>query len=169
MSNRIACPNCGYENSPTRVNCKECRTNLQQANLSAQPAVDTPISDTKRRQILQRELMNLSAQGYIIQYQSDTMAQLRKPKNFNYFVALLGLLFWGVGLILYLLYYAVQKDTLVSIEVDEYGNGIFYGDLVTKESQSTNKPTNWNIAIIIGLIILVMALMTLIGAITAIN
>ena len=169
MSNRIACPNCGYENSPTRINCKECRTNLRQAGLSAQRGVSVPISADKRREILQRELMNLSAQGFIILHQSDTMAQLRKPKTFNFGLALLGLLFYGVGLLPYLLYYLAKKDTLVSIEVDEYGNGNFYGDLVTKGSQSTNKPTNWNIAIIVGLIILVMALMTLVGAITAIN
>lgn len=31
MSDRIECPNCGYQNSSTRVTCKSCKTNLREA------------------------------------------------------------------------------------------------------------------------------------------
>lgn len=76
----------------------------------------------KRREALQREIRKYLGQGYHVVSQSDTTAQLVKPKTFSLLWALIWLLCFGVGLIVYLLYYWSKKDTNVYLEVDNFGN-----------------------------------------------
>jgi len=52
-------------------------------------------------------------QGYRVVSQSETHAQLVKPKQFSFVWAFLWFLCLGVGLIVYLLYYAAKKDQQV--------------------------------------------------------
>jgi hypothetical protein len=56
-----------------------------------------------------------------LQSRTDTTAHLVKPKKFSFLLAALGLLFWGIGLLLYLLYYWSKKDQSVFIQVDPQG------------------------------------------------
>lgn len=52
-------------------------------------------------------------QGYRVVSQTEHSAQLVKPKQFSFIWALLWFLCLGVGLIVYLLYYASKKDKMV--------------------------------------------------------
>ena len=71
--------------------------------------------------ILERKIAEYINKGFRLQSRSDTTAQLIKPKKFSFLLAALGLLFWGLGLILYLLYFWSRKDQVVFLQVDAQG------------------------------------------------
>jgi len=50
-----------------------------------------------------------------------TTAQLVKPKQFSFIWALLWFLVFGIGILVYLFYYASMQDEVRYVEVDEYG------------------------------------------------
>jgi uncharacterized membrane protein len=56
-------------------------------------------------------------QGYRVVSQTEASAQLVKPKAFSFVWALLWFLLLGVGLIVYLLYYASKRDKTVYLTV----------------------------------------------------
>ena len=60
-------------------------------------------------------------QGYRITAQTETSAQLVKPKQFSMVWFLLGLLAVGVGAILYIIYYMTKKDKAVYLTVGADG------------------------------------------------
>ena len=51
--------------------------------------------------------------GYIVQCQTGTSAQLVKPKKFSFFWAFVWFMCFGVGLLVYLLYYWAKRDHVV--------------------------------------------------------
>jgi hypothetical protein len=80
-----------------------------------------PKSTEERREILQREINKHLKQGYRVVSQTDTTAQLVKPKQFSCLWATLWLLVLLIGLLIYIFYYMSQRDGQLYIEVDEYG------------------------------------------------
>lgn len=58
------------------------------------------------------------AQGYRVVSQTPTSAQIVKPKTFSFVWAFLWFLCLGIGLIVYLLYYAAKKDQSVYLIAD---------------------------------------------------
>ena len=80
-----------------------------------------PISETERTRQLDVEVGNYLQAGYFVQHRTPTTAQLFMPKHFSFLWALLWFLVFGIGIIVYLIYYAAKKDLGVYLEVDEYG------------------------------------------------
>jgi hypothetical protein len=60
---------------------------------------------------------NYSAAGFLLVTKSDSSALLRKPKQFNVLLALLGALLCLVGLIVYVIVYAMQEDEVVEVRL----------------------------------------------------
>jgi hypothetical protein len=58
-----------------------------------------------------------SARGFLLVSRTDTAALMRKPKQFNALLAVLGGLLCLVGLIVYAIYYAAQQDEVVEIRL----------------------------------------------------
>jgi len=80
------------------------------------------LSIEARRAVLQSKLMDASRDGWRITSQTDTTAQLYKPKSFNWAVAVVGgVLTAGILTLLYLVEYGMKKDQTAFIEVDEQG------------------------------------------------
>ena len=79
------------------------------------------LSIEERRTILDREIKRYVKRDFRVVSRTDTTAQLVKPKKFNFLWAILWFLLFGVGLIVYLLYYAGKKDQTVYLEVNERG------------------------------------------------
>ena len=75
----------------------------------------------QRQAILAAEIRRFAGQGFRVVSQTETSAQLVRPKTFNLILALLGLLFLVVGLFVYLLYYASKRDELLYLAVAEDG------------------------------------------------
>lgn len=80
-----------------------------------------PLPLDQRRTILQREISGYLRRGFRVQSQTETTAQLVKPKKFSLLWAVLWFFVFGVGLVLYLLYYLSKKDETVYLEVGEAG------------------------------------------------
>ena len=58
-----------------------------------------------------------SARGFFLVSRTDTSALMRKPKQFNALLAVLGALLCLVGLIVYVILYAAQQDEVVEIRL----------------------------------------------------
>lgn len=62
------------------------------------------------RRPLRFQIDHYVGQGYRVVSQTPTTAQLVKPKKFSLFWALAWFLCAGVGIVVYLLYYASKRD-----------------------------------------------------------
>lgn len=76
----------------------------------------------KRREILAREVAAYSRRGYRVIAQTDTTAQLVKPKQFSFLWATVWFLMFGIGLLVYLFYYWGKREEVVYLVVDEQGH-----------------------------------------------
>jgi hypothetical protein len=86
-----------------------------------QPASTRGLSIEQRREILQREIHKYLRRGYRVISQTDTTAQLVKPKEFSCLWFLINMLLL-IGWIFYLAWYWSKRDTQVYIEVDINGS-----------------------------------------------
>jgi uncharacterized BrkB/YihY/UPF0761 family membrane protein len=71
--------------------------------------------------LLDEEVSAYMRDGYFVRQRTPTSAQVVKPKRFSFVWAFLWLLVFGVGIIVYLIYYAAKQDEGRYVEVDEYG------------------------------------------------
>lgn len=67
--------------------------------------------------LLQKEINRYIKQGYRVVSQTDTTAQLIRPKQFSCLYASLWFLLFGVGLIFYLFWYASKKDDTIYLQI----------------------------------------------------
>lgn len=86
------------------------------------------LSIEERRKLLRYHIGFLVHHGYRVVSQTDTSAQLVKPKSFGCLWASLWFLVFGIGLLFYLFYYWAKKDRIIFISVDEYGKVIVTGN-----------------------------------------
>lgn len=75
----------------------------------------------ERRRILQSEVQRYIGRGFRVISQTETTAQLVRPKRFSFLWAFLWLLAFGIGLIVYLFWYWSRRDETVYLQVDEQG------------------------------------------------
>lgn len=80
-----------------------------------------PIPHERRTEILQREVNKYIGQGYRVVSQTDTTAQLVRPKQFSCLWFLINA-FLIIGWIFYLLWYWSKREEQIYIEVDLVGN-----------------------------------------------
>ncbi len=78
---------------------------------------------------LQDEIARRTGQGWVLVSRGATEAQMRKPKRFSFVWALLWLLVFGLGIIVYLLWHWAKSDQLIYIRVVD-------GQLVVKGGRS---------------------------------
>jgi len=80
-----------------------------------------PMTTEMRRNVLEQEIQSYVRKGYRVLSQTDTSAQLVKPKKFNLLIAVICLLLAVFPFIIYLLMYMASKDKTVYISVDPQG------------------------------------------------
>lgn len=80
-----------------------------------------PMTTEMRRNVLEQEIQSYVRKGYRVLSQTDTSAQLVKPKKFNALLAILLLIMMVLPFIVYLLIYMAAKDKTVYITVDPQG------------------------------------------------
>jgi hypothetical protein len=85
----------------------------------------SPLSVEERRTLLQREIEQYTARGFRVLSQTDSTAQLVKPKVFSFVWAFIWLVLtlwgFGFGLAVYLIYYLAKRDTQIYLVADEFG------------------------------------------------
>ncbi len=79
------------------------------------------MSQSQRTELLQQEITKYVRKGFHVVSQTETTAQLVKPKNFSLLWALLWFLLFGIGLIIYLIWYWSRRDQTVYLEVSPMG------------------------------------------------
>lgn len=62
-----------------------------------------------------------SRDGFLVRQRTATTVQLVRPKRFSFIWAFLWLLVFGIGITVYLIYYAAKQDEGRYVEMDEYG------------------------------------------------
>jgi hypothetical protein len=80
---------------------------------------DLPID--QRRAILEREIASYVRKGYRVLSQTESSAQLVRPKRFNLLLAVLLLVLMVLPFVIYLLMYIAARDKTVYITVDVQG------------------------------------------------
>ena len=79
------------------------------------------MENAERKTVLESSIVYYVRQGYRVGYQTEFSAQLLKPKQFSLLLAIVLFLFYIIPFVIYLLYYAAQKDKSVYLVVDEEG------------------------------------------------
>jgi hypothetical protein len=72
---------------------------------------------TDERQ-LEQMVTDYTMQGFTVVNRTAETVVLRKPKQFNVLLAVLGVLFCGVGLLVYAIVYSLQSDQTVEIRLE---------------------------------------------------
>jgi hypothetical protein len=106
------------------VSAKDVRQSYRQdesGRLVLRDGFDAPISEAERSRILDEEIGEYMREGFFVRQRTASTAQLVRPKKFSFIWALVWFLMLGVGLVVYLLYYAAKQDEGRYVEVDEYG------------------------------------------------
>lgn len=80
-----------------------------------------PVSDAERSRELEGEIAQYMSDGFFVRQRTAYTAQLVRPKKFSFIWALLWFLVFGIGIVVYLIYYAAKQDEGRYVEVDEYG------------------------------------------------
>ena len=75
----------------------------------------------RRKEILQREISKYVKRGFRVVSQTDTTAQLVKPKVFSCFWAIVWFLLAIVPFVIYLIWYAAKRDDQIYLEVTPTG------------------------------------------------
>jgi hypothetical protein len=83
-------------------------------------AADVPLGT--RRAALQGQIAHYMKSGYRVMSQTDTTAQLVRPKKFSLLIFVILLICAVFPAIVYIAYYVSKKDKTVYVAVDEWGN-----------------------------------------------
>lgn len=90
-------------------------------------AAPPKLSIEQRQATLRTAINNYTALGYRVINQTDSTAQLVRPKQFSCLIASLSLLCFGVGVLFYIFFFMAMKDAIVFIAVDDYGTVSYNG------------------------------------------
>jgi hypothetical protein len=88
---------------------------------SGKSGLETQMRIEDRRAVLQQAIAHYTQSGYRVVSQTDTTAQLVKPRVFSCLWSVLWFLCFGIGLVLYILYYLSKRDAVIFVSVDENG------------------------------------------------
>lgn len=106
-----------------------------------------PLPAGTRETLLQQEIARHVHQGYLVVSQTNHTAQLRRPKTFSCLWAALWFLFFGIGIVVYLIYYGAKRDDLVYVEIGIDGQ-------VKRRGESSVSPLTW---VVLGASVLLIA------------
>ncbi len=115
-----------------------------------------PLAVEQRRAVLQYGVNWYLARGFRVISQTDTTAQLVKPKAFSCLIASLSFLCLGIGALFYIFLFMAMKDQTAYLVVDEAGVLSVNGKAIQRGASPALIPFNWgelleNRALLIGL------------------
>jgi uncharacterized membrane protein YvbJ len=122
------CPYCAEEIQDEAVVCRYCGRELIH--------VVTPEEDlaAKKAKKLNRAIAAYQSEGWILLSRTSDSAQLKKPKEFNTAIFIIGLLLVVIIGVLYLILYAVEKEEIVTITTDDQARVVINGKVFVPEA-----------------------------------
>jgi len=120
-----SCPFCAEEIQDAAVVCRHCGRELVPQTTPEKEAL------AKSAGVLEQSILNYTNVGWMLVSRTDRMAQLKKPKKFNWgwflWWLLIGMIAFALPVILYLIYYAAKKDELVTLSINDAGELLVNG------------------------------------------
>ncbi len=80
------------------------------------------LSINDRKEILTQQVARYVRQGWIVESETDTTANLSKKKKFSFWWAFIWFLLLFVGLIVYIFYYLAKDDETMYISIGQTGD-----------------------------------------------
>ena len=117
----VGCKSCGKSIPQDSEICPYCNKRQSEPNVLTAATSSTPLALDQRRLVLQQSVAHYSAHGYRVVSQTDTTAQMMRPKRFSFVAAVLWFFLFGIGLLVYIFYYLAKRDSLLFVQVDEFG------------------------------------------------
>jgi hypothetical protein len=113
------CPFCAEEIQDEAVVCKHCGRELVHITTTEETLVQ------KRAAVLDQSIAKYQNEGWILLSKVDGVAQLKKPKKFNWgwfiFWLLISFIIIGGLALIYVIYYAVKKEEIIVLSTDDQG------------------------------------------------
>ena len=140
------CPFCFEEIQEEAIYCRHCHKDLNKPELGGEA-----------QDLFEESIRGYTSKGWVLMNKTQLMAQLKRPKVFNWFWFLVwflsGFFTAFVPLILFLIIYAVKREPVITLSLTSDGNvettgnfpvNPFTGKLDTKTSEEKAKTQKWS-------------------------
>jgi hypothetical protein len=116
------CPYCAEEIQDEAIVCRYCGRQLEYKLTPSEELAK------RREDVLNYAIARAQSQGWVLISNSGGVAQLKKPKdNFSWGCFILGLILAIIVGIIYVIYYAVQKEEIMTLTTNEQGELVVRG------------------------------------------